>query len=191
MARRPFALIAALVALVSGCGGSQDGDRLASAETRSDAKNHGSAPNRFTIVPDDYHVPYAGTAEDGRKFFLSDELFDFDSRSQEPTGYVGLFLWNADGTFSEVRVDRVSRPDDVPPDQAASANSEEVVKKRLGELGKYKLEPITVEPFMQNVDGVPFGWKVGQYEDSEYHISIVPGDFIVYYEPWDGHEYDT
>ncbi|MFD7156464.1 hypothetical protein ACFV9C_17825 [Kribbella sp. NPDC059898] len=33
------------------------------------------APKRFRIVPDDYHVPYAGTAQDGRKFFLSDELF--------------------------------------------------------------------------------------------------------------------
>ena len=31
----------------------------------------GKAPTRFTIRPDDYHVPYAGTAEDGRKFFLS------------------------------------------------------------------------------------------------------------------------
>jgi hypothetical protein len=26
----------------------------------------GEAPTRFTIRPDDYHVPYAGTAEDGR-----------------------------------------------------------------------------------------------------------------------------
>jgi hypothetical protein len=33
------------------------------------------APERFMIVPDDYHVPYAGSAEDGRKFFLIDELF--------------------------------------------------------------------------------------------------------------------
>jgi hypothetical protein len=27
-----------------------------------------AAPTRFTIRPDDYHVPYAGTAEDGRRF---------------------------------------------------------------------------------------------------------------------------
>jgi hypothetical protein len=78
------------------------------------------APARFTIVPDDYHVPYAGTAEDGRKFFLSDELFDAS------TAYVGLFLWKADGTF----------------------------------------------------DGV-------------YSINIEPGNFIAYYEPWDGLTYDT
>jgi hypothetical protein len=66
------------------------------------------APARFRIVPDDYHVPYAGTAEDGRRFFLSDELFD------EASAYVGLFLWKADGTFDEVRVDRVTRPEGLP-----------------------------------------------------------------------------
>ncbi|MBK8866910.1 MAG: hypothetical protein IPN45_02200 [Actinomycetales bacterium] len=57
------------------------------------------APTRFTIRPDDYHVPYAGTAQDGRKFFLSNELFDPDGRA-----WAGLFLWKPDGTFDEVQV---------------------------------------------------------------------------------------
>jgi hypothetical protein len=46
------------------------------------------APQRFTIVPDNYHVPYAGTA-DGRRFFLSDELFHFGSKGRPAIGYVG------------------------------------------------------------------------------------------------------
>ncbi|HEY3558169.1 MAG TPA: hypothetical protein VGL05_11930 [Kribbella sp.] len=87
------------------------------------------APERFTIVPDDYHVPYAGTAEDGRKFFLSDELFTPGS------GYVGLFLWKADGTFDEVLVDEVRRADGVPPAQAASAGADQLVDSRLADLG--------------------------------------------------------
>lgn len=87
-------------------------------------------PERFTIVPDDYHVPYAGTAGDGRKFFLSEELFADD------VAYV------------------------------------------------------EVEPFTQQVDGVTFGWKVDQY-DGTYSVNLVPGDFIAYYAPWDGREYDT
>ena len=36
-----------------------------------------------------------------------------------------------------------------------------------------------------------FGWKVGQYEDGSYYINIEPGNFIAYYEPWDGLGYDT
>jgi hypothetical protein len=143
------------------------------------------APERFTIVPDDYHVPYAGTAEDGRKFFLSEELFDGDS------AYVGVFLWNADGTFDEVRVDTLDRPDTLPPGQAGQAGAEDLVDTRLAELGDYVLEPIEVEPFTLDVDGVTFGWKVDKYDDGTYFINIVPGDFIAYYEPWDGLGYDT
>ncbi|GAA1594375.1 hypothetical protein GCM10009804_58760 [Kribbella hippodromi] len=142
------------------------------------------APTRFRIVPDDYHVPYAGTAADGRKFFLSDELFSRDS------SYVGLFLWKADGTFDEVKVDKVTRPAGLPPGQAASANADKLVAARLAELGKYVLEPIDVEPFTKEIDNITFGWEVSQYE-GEYSIHIEPGDFIAYYEPWDGLGYDT
>ncbi len=142
------------------------------------------APERFTIVPDAYHVPYAGSTEDGRRFFLSDELFDLGS------GYVGLFLWKADGTFDEVRVDQVRRSEGVPPGQAASAGADELVASRLAELGKYVLEPIEVDPFAVEVDGVTFGWVVNQF-DGIYSINIEPGDFVAYYEPWDGLGYDT
>ncbi|MET9318055.1 hypothetical protein ABZX12_40060 [Kribbella sp. NPDC003505] len=142
------------------------------------------APARFRIVPDDYHVPYAGTAADGRKFFLGDELFG------PGTAYVGLYLWNADGTFDEVKVDEVRRAAGVPPGQAASAGADGLVAARLAELGKYVLEPIDVEPFSVERNGVTFGW-VGDEFEGTYSIHIEPGDFIAYYAPWDGLGYDT
>lgn len=141
-------------------------------------------------MPDDYHVPYAGTAQDGRKFFLSDELFDYGSKDKAGSGYVGLFLWNADGSFAEVRVEPVSRAAGVPPGQASSAGAGDVVEKMLAALGDYQLEPITVAPFTQKIDGVTFGWKVNEY-DGILSLNVEPGDFIAYYEPWDGLEYDT
>jgi hypothetical protein len=140
---------------------------------------------RFTIRPDDYHVPHAGTAEDGRRFFLSDELFSGDE------SYVGLFLWNADGTFDEVRVIAVERPGGLPPGQAGPADGEGLVEAFLAELGRYVPEPITVEPFTKQVDGTVFGWNVGRYDDGTYFINVQPGDFICYYAPWDGVDYDT
>jgi hypothetical protein len=30
-----------------------------------------------------------------------------------------------------------------------------------------------------------------RYADGTYFIGIEPGDFICYYTPWDGHDYDT
>lgn len=143
------------------------------------------APVRFTIVPDDYHVPYAGTAEDGRRFFLSEELFAGDS------AYVAMFLWEPDGTFDEIKVDEVSRTGAAPAGQAIPAGAAGLVDARLAELGEYVLEPIKVEPFTREIDGVTFGWRLDGYEDGTTSITIQPGDFIAYYEPWDGLEYDT
>ena len=142
-------------------------------------------PERFTIAPDDYHVPYAGTAEDGRKFFLSRELFDFER------SYVGLFLWKADGTFDRVEATPVDRPKNVPPGQAAPAGADELVRDTLASLGDYTLEPIQVEPFLARIDGTKFGWHTGHYRDGTAYINVAPGDFICYYAPWDGLGYDT
>ncbi len=178
----PALAVLALAAVLAGCGlPSQDQGGPAAADR---------APERFTIVPDDYHVPYAGTAEDGRRFFLSEELFGARPRQHALTSYVGLFLWSADGSFDEVRVDLVPRPGGLPPGQAGPAGAEDLVNARLAELGDYVLEPIEVEPFTEKIDGVIFGWKVHRY-DGVYSINIEPGDFIAYYAPWDGIEYDT
>lgn len=150
------------------------------------------APERFTIIPDDYHVPYAGTAEDGRRFFLSDELFSLtvDGRGAG-SSHVGLFLWHADGSFDRVHVETVERERrGLPPGQAAPAGRADLVAAQLARLGDYVLEPITVAPFTTEVDGVTFGWLYDEY-DGEGTLTIEPGDFIAYYEPWDGEEYDT
>jgi hypothetical protein len=93
----------------------------------------------------------------------------------------------ADGTFAELKVDEVRRPEGLPPAQAASAGADQLVAARLGELGKYVLEPIDVAPFTVNRNGVTFGWAVTQFEGT-CSINIEPGNFIAYYEPWDGPE---
>jgi hypothetical protein len=144
------------------------------------------APERITIVPDDYHVPYAGTAEDGRQFFLSDELFDAGTELSPGGSFVGLFLWSADGSFEEVRVSTLK----MRSGEAARAESKAIVREMLDGLGDYDLEPITVAPFIEEIDGVRFGWRVIEF-DGVVSVNIEPGDFIAYYEPWDGLGYDT
>ena len=177
-------LAVAVLALMASCGTSSSGKEEGGVDIAAETPAQ-RAPARFTIVPDDYHVPYAGTAGDGRKFFLSEELFHDD------TAFVGLFLWHADGTFDEVKVSAVQKPSGAPPGQAVPAGAPELIDARLRELGDYTLEPITVEPFTEKVHGVRFGWHIGRYDDGTYFINIVPGDFIAYYAPWDGLEYDT
>jgi len=184
-------VLVAAAAILAGCmqQSGTAGEAPAKEANGGDAVN--APPERFTIVPDDYHVPYAGTAEDGRKFFLSQELFSFGTVHHPGSAYVGLFLWKADGTFDEIQVDKVARPAGLPPGQAAPAGADDLVKARLAELGDYVLEPIEVEPFTDKVDGVTFGWKVNRTGDGSYSLNIEPGDFIAYYPPWDGLDYDT
>ncbi|MEQ6901023.1 hypothetical protein [Nocardioides sp. YIM 152588] len=146
-------------------------DRAVPASTGPDGR-----PERFTILPDDYGVPYAGTAGDGRRFFLGGDLFVPGASS-----YVGLFLWHADGTFDEALVEEVRGP----------AAVRQAVEERLASLGAYVIEPIVVAPFTEEIDGVTFGWKVDRYDDGAWFITIEPGDFIAYNAPWDGLEYDS
>lgn len=142
-------------------------------------------PDRFTIRPDAWTIRHAGRAEDGRLYFLSDALFSDDAN------FVGLFLWTADGRFSEVQVSAVDRPDGIPSGQGVSAGADELIRERLAALGRVEPGPITVAPFLETVDGVEFGWRPGHYDDGTAYLNIEPGNFICYHAPWDGLEYDT
>jgi hypothetical protein len=147
-------------------------------------------PGRFTIIPDDYHVPFAGRTGNGRLFFLSEELFGIPTSTGEPTSFIGLFLWNSDGTFDEVKYEAVARPTGIPSQQAVPAARKDALQRWILSLGDYALEEIAVAPFVTEVDGVTFGF-VPQDIEGTMQIHVEPGNFIAYYEPWDGEEYDT
>ena len=146
-------------------------------------------PKRFTIIPDDYHVPYAGITGGGKQFFLSDELFGGDSAGM--TSFIGLFLWDADGTFESVEVEPVRRPEGIPPMQAVAAGPDEAMNLAILKLGDYVLEAIEVEPFAVDIGEVTFGFVPVDIGEDEVSVNVQPGDFIAYYEPWDGEDYDT
>jgi hypothetical protein len=177
---RSLGVLAVLLTMTS-CGG------MVPTVTKSATEG---APSRITIRPDDYHVPYAGKAGDGRLFFLSDELFDGGSTTREAKQFVALFLWKTDGTFDSVEVTDVKRRADLPTQQAGHTADDAALHTYLDQLGDYELEPIAVAPFSHTVDGVVFGFVPQEY-DGMWSVNIQPGDFIAYYAPWDGYEYDT
>lgn len=143
------------------------------------------APTRIRILPDDYHVPVAGVLTDGRQCFVSEELFEGDRQ------FVGAFIWTADGLFDEVRLIGAARDASLPPGQAGpGADGAVRLDDLVAELGGVQLGPIEVQPFAVRADGVDFGFVPSSFE-AEWSVSVHPGDFIAYYEPWDGEEYDT
>jgi len=145
-------------------------------------------PTRIWIRPDDYHVPLAGTAGDGRRFFLTRELFAVTPGRLRT--FVALFLWAADGTFDEIKVEESSPEPGRPPGNSRADDVNGVGEKWLSTLGTLTLEPIEVEPFSFISDGVEFGFIPQEYDDM-VSVNLMLGDVIAYYEPWDGFEYDT
>ena len=140
------------------------------------------APERITIQHDDYHAQHVGRTPDGRQFFLTTPF--------EPGGneYVALFLWDADGTFLEAKVDNFGARDSL--DERARR---QVHDSRLKELGEVFYEEIVVAPFSVEEFGSTIGLVPRPPEDAddEWAVEMLPGNYMAFFEPWDSGEYDT
>ena len=66
-------------------------------------------------------------------------------------------------------------------------------QKRLDGLGVIEFGRIEIAPFSIEKFGVTFGLipKELEDEDDELLISLEPGDYMAFYEPWDSGDYDT
>jgi hypothetical protein len=135
-------------------------------------------PERILMVPDDWQTQYVGTLEDGRHFFLTNP---FQPGIAE---YVAVFYWNADGSYDSMVVDDLGARDDLE-----QGDYDVAMQARLDSLGDYTLEQISVAPFQEEHDGVPFGLIPFQ-SDGYTWVSVMPGDYVAYSWPWDG-VYDT
>jgi hypothetical protein len=64
-----------------------------------------TAPERIAIEPDDFQARHVGHTADGRQFFLTTPF--------EPGGreFVALYLFGADGSFAEARIDALTGGD--------------------------------------------------------------------------------
>lgn len=137
-----------------------------------------NAPDRFTIVPDDYHAQLTGTAGDGRRFFITTP-FEPDNE------FVALFLWTSDGSFDEIDVDAFG-----PRELLAENDHQDALERRIARLGEFTIEPISVAPFAVESHGTTFGFVPQEYEGL-VSITLLPGDYMAYTEPFDSGEYDT
>ena len=136
-------------------------------------------PDRFTIIPDDYHAEHAGVAEDGRSFFFT-PLFDVDNE------FLAIFYWNADGSFDELVAEEFG-----PRDQLDEVAYDAAAERMLASLGATSAVPISVEPFAVEKFGTTFGFVPTTYDGGLVAVELLPGNFMAYYWPWDGEGYDT
>ena len=135
---------------------------------------------------DDYHASLIGRLEDGRQFFMT-EPFVPAIGSSLGREFIAVYIFDADGNFSEAIIDDLGTRDKLDMEKA-----NQLREKRFKELGKVKLCDIQVAPFSIQRFNVEFGLIPRPPEDDEdnWWVILMPGDYMAFTEPWDG-DYDT
>ncbi len=144
-------------------------------------------PKLIAIDHDDYHAELVGKTSDGRQFFIT-EPFEPTIPSQPGNEFVALFLFDAEGRFVEAFIDAFG------PRSATDRDARDAaVQQRIDQLGEVSFERIEIAPFSIEKFGTVFGLIPNDLEDEddELTISLMPGDFMAFSEPWDSGEYDT
>ncbi len=144
-------------------------------------------PERVAINHDDYHAEHVGRTADGRQFFLT-MPFESALRDRPGSEFVALFLFDAEGNLLDAKID-----DFGPRTQMDDAKRRACYDRRLAELGDVEFERIEVKPFALERFGTTFGLVTRQPEDQDdvWAVEMQPGNYMAFFEPWDGGEHDT
>jgi hypothetical protein len=143
-------------------------------------------PKTFPINHDDYHAKHIGRTADGRQFLLTNP-FVAEHPGNPGCEYIALYTFDAKGKLLEATIDSLG-PRKLLDEAAAS----KLYGERLASLGQVKFTNIRIAPFKVVRDGVEFGLipREPDDEDDEPAIEMQPGNYMAFFEPWDG-DYDT
>jgi hypothetical protein len=145
------------------------------------------APTLIAIDHDDYHATHVGRTADGRQFFLTTP---FVAESSDSAGreFIALYLFDKQGALIEARIDDLG-----PRATLDSAAADRQFEKRFSELGTVQFGRIEIQPFTVTRFATPFGLVARSPEtpEDDWWVTVEPGNFMAFHEPWDSGEYDT
>jgi len=144
-------------------------------------------PKLIAIDHDDYHAEFVGKTADGKQFFLTTPFVPAGP-TNPGNEYVALYLFDKRGNLIEALIDEFG-----PRNNMNTEALDALCQKRLDGLGVIEFGRIEIAPFSIEKFGVTFGLipKELEDEDDELLISLEPGDYMAFYEPWDSGDYDT
>jgi len=145
-------------------------------------------PKRLAINQDDYHAEHVGRTADGRQFFLTRPFDPGTYEGNDGQEFVALFLFDADGRFLEAKIDAFG-----PRETMDIAAAKAAYDGRLRELGDVTFTRIEIEPFAVERFGTTIGLipRAPEDDDDRWWVTIEPGDYMAFTEPWDSGDYDT
>lgn len=142
-------------------------------------------PPLIAIDHDDHHARHVGHTADGGQFFLTTPFLPEDG-TDPGREFVALFLFDAAGALVEARIDDLGpRASLDEADQRAREDS------HLAALGEMTFDRIVIAPFSVERFGTTFGLIVDDADGDECWVTLQPGDYMAFSEPWDSGEYCT
>jgi hypothetical protein len=145
-------------------------------------------PDVIAIDYDDYHASHVGHTRDGYQFFLTTPFVPSLDDTTLGREFVALFLFDADGMLVEARIDDLG-----PREALDEQHTQEVFEQRLRELGEVEYGRIMVRPFQIERFGTVFGLvaHAPRRKGDDWWVTLEPGDYMAFHEPWDSGIYDT
>jgi hypothetical protein len=144
-------------------------------------------PDIIAIDHDDYHAEFVGIAENGRQFFLTTPFAPYRDDQANGAEYVALFLFDEDGKLVDWQIENFGPRATMDHDARLAARD-----RMLAGLGDVSFERIEISPFSIEHDGITFGLIAEEIEpDGDYTVTLEPGNYMAFFEPWDSGDYDT
>ena len=145
-------------------------------------------PTLIAIDHDDYHAEHVGRTADGRQFFLTTPFEPAGPDDDSGQEFIALYLFDAHGALLEAKIDAFG-----PRSKLDDAAWRAAREARLRELGDVTFTRIEIAPFTVERFGTTFGLIPSPPEDDDegWYVTLEPGDYMAFTEPWDSGDYDT
>ncbi|MFB9320382.1 hypothetical protein [Cryptosporangium minutisporangium] len=140
-------------------------------------------PSLVAIQHDDYKAEYVGRLPDGRQFFLT---WPFAAGTGGGSrDFIALYLFDRAGRLLDAQIEEL-------PANLSDQQFQARLDARLATLGDVVFERIEVQPFTIERFGESFGLIATFDQEADmWWVTVEPGDYMAFSEPWDSGEYDT
>ncbi len=147
--------------------------------------NHPSGKDfRFLIVPDDYHINFAGISKKtGNQVFITTEILPH-FENEMPLDLLIAYVWNSDGIFINAQVEEIG-----VRGENNDASREKAYDVLLTKHEDVKQGKISVSPCQFTYRDTEFG-MIKETDEYGTTVTMMPGDCICWIEPFNG-DYDT
>jgi hypothetical protein len=146
------------------------------------------APTAIAIDHDDQYASHVGRIHDGRQFFLTTPFVAHVDTVLPGREFVALFIFDADGVLLDAQIDDLG-----PRATLDMEYAHQVFDARLHTLGAVEYRRIVIQPFAVERFGTTFGLipHAPAQDGENWWVTIEPGDYMAFHEPWDSGRYDT